>query len=756
MLNRLCTRAFARAAAASLRRNSNGSAGYGAGFVVALMLAAPDLGYAAPEVFEETAKITTPDPTYTRFPLQVAVEGDTIIATARKYRNEDNLDYFAAFLFRRDSTGAWTYVRQLAETSCDMGEGAEDTCGASVSIRNGVAVVAASQVYVFQRTANGDWVAAAREELFSGPGDAAMGTGALATTEPTGCYRDSKVFARNSSGIWTQAVAFPGEGSGCETWAATGVDADMSAGNRYILGVGGSDSGEVLIYEPSGTTWTRTAALISPIDRFRFGDAVAMDDNRAFVSGPIYRPMHVFNRSGGAWTHATDIVSPDDAERAPPSAMKVRNVVVAGFVSDLHRGGSVGLFQQNSSGRYEQVARLVASDSAAQPLYLGEDVDAHVSGSFARVVATSATGLYVFDLDSWGKTPAPLQYNFEQGNAAGWTPTAGSNFSVATSAGSRVYRQSYVGGDASSFVTSLDWTDQAVEADVKPTAFSGSDRWVGLVVRRTDANNSYYLTLRQSNVLDLKRIRNGAFVTLASTAVPVVLNRNYRLRLEAVGTLLRAYVNGRLALQVRDTELARGHAGVRTYRASADFDNIVVSHNPHLTLIDHRTQFVVDQKWDLVVGTWNFSYEPNRASLVQEDTTREGHAVARVDARDQIMQVRATASSFAAGTGSRWFGLLARYVDERNYYYVTVRSDNTISLRKLVNGAIQVLDTAPLTVSAGTAYTLRLEAIGSSLRAYVNGTLVLEASDSSYASGRYGFATYRTAARYDDLIVWEP
>jgi hypothetical protein len=89
-------------------------------------------------------------------------------------------------------------------------------------------------------------------------------------------------------------------------------------------------------------------------------------------------------------------------------------------------------------------------------------------------------------------------------------------------------------------------------------------------------------------------------------------------------------------------------------------------------------------------------------------------------------------------------------------YYVTVRHDNTISLRKLVNGTIHILDTAPLTVAAGTAYTLRLEAIGTSLRAYVNGNVVLEANDSSHARGKYGLATYRTAAKFDDFVAWEP
>jgi hypothetical protein len=357
-----------------------------------------------------------------------------------------------------------------------------------------------------------------------------------------------------------------------------------------------------------------------------------------------------------------------------------------------------------------------------------------------------------------GSTPAPVEETFEQGNAVNWTPIAGSGFSVVSSGGSQVFRQSNTAGDAGAYVANTNWTNQAIEADVRPTAFDGANRWVGLAVRRTDASNYYYVTLRQSNVLELKRMVNGAFVTLASAPMTVVLNRNYRLRLEAVGTRVRAYVNGRLAVEAVDSALQQGYAGVQMYRASADFDNVVLSHDPHLTLLDHHTDRVIDYLWNFTLGSWSPVYASGQpARLVQQNTAGDGRALARVPANDQVVQAAVTANSFDPGTtGSRWFGLIARYVDANNFYYVTLRQDNTVSLRKMVNGTIQVLDTAPLTVSTGTPYTLRLEAIGASLRAYVSGNVVLEASDSSHARGQYGLATYRTAATFDDFVAWQP
>jgi pectate lyase len=120
-----------------------------------------------------------------------------------------------------------------------------------------------------------------------------------------------------------------------------------------------------------------------------------------------------------------------------------------------------------------------------------------------------------------------------------------------------------------------------------------------------------------------------------------------------------------------------------------------------------------------------------------------------------MVQVNVVPTSFASGT-ERWFGVIARYVDVSNYYYVTLRTNNTISLRRLVNGAIQELDSAPLTVTAGSTYRIRLDAIGNSLRVWVNGKHLLEATDSTFAQGKYGLATYKASAQFDDFIAAQP
>ena len=46
--------------------------------------------------------------------------------------------------------------------------------------------------------------------------------------------------------------------------------------------------------------------------------------------------------------------------------------------------------------------------------------------------------------------------------------------------------------------------------------------------------------------------------------------------------------------------------------------------------------------------------------------------------------------------------------------------------------------------------------LGSSLRAYLNGALVIQTTDTTHASGRTGAMTYKAAADFDDYLAYQP
>ncbi|HJS21088.1 MAG TPA: hypothetical protein VJ764_00400, partial [Steroidobacteraceae bacterium] len=116
---------------------------------------------AGPLVIEETARLTSPDPSFT-FGSPVAVGGNSIIVGgSRPALNPEFPGQFelAAFLFERNSSGAWIFVRKLTEFLSRNEEGGEVNYDFDIAMNSLVAGVMFGELRVFERTAAG-WVSA--------------------------------------------------------------------------------------------------------------------------------------------------------------------------------------------------------------------------------------------------------------------------------------------------------------------------------------------------------------------------------------------------------------------------------------------------------------------------------------------------------------------------------------------------------------------------------------------------------------------
>lgn len=89
------------------------------------------------------------------------------------------------------------------------------------------------------------------------------------------------------------------------------------------------------------------------------------------------------------------------------------------------------------------------------------------------MVAQGTDAVYAWDLPVGFSQPALHQDDFQDGDAADWLPQAGSDFAVVTGTQSLVYRQRSLAGNATSLLSASAWSNQSIQADVKPTEFSG-------------------------------------------------------------------------------------------------------------------------------------------------------------------------------------------------------------------------------------------------------------------------------------------
>ncbi len=703
------------------------------------------LAFGRPIVVESNASFASPDPVaWPVFGYEVATNGEyALVSGFLNGPTNGDLNY-AAFLYRRVN-GQWTFQRVLRQFYKYYDS---YTYPVNFAMKGNLAAVALSGGFqVYELTSTG-W------------NDTGFGGDLTEDVETDG----TAVLAGVGEGLWNGSVAERGTGG---TWGSTflrgqprgnddefwGGPVDLE-GNFAILGTPYTydlEPQEIPVYQRAAPgSWSLLTKLQVPQYVYRLGAQVALRGGDAIVAsggGAYYWRLASTQfpagrlRSLGALNVGADITTIEKTGQLV--LMREFDVDLGVNVINVYRAPT-------ATGDYAYVAKLVAKSGAN----LGASFD--VAGNVVLASDVAGTTVHEFTLPASFAIPTPRQENFESGVATNWTPGAGAQYAVATTGANRVYRQSSLVGDAHAVLGGVSWRDQAIEADIRPTQFAQNDRWVGLATRYSNAQNYYYVTLRNSGSVQVKRMRDGVFALLASAPLAVTAGRGYRVRLESIGETLRVYVDGVRVLDVDDPAgLPAGNAALLTYQSRADFDNVVVSPSPRTTLFANT--FTAGQSSGAWTRNGTGQWTANGA-FSQNSVAGDARAYIGTATGDQVVAARVQPIAYAAPEGAqeRWSGLLARYRNETNYYYLTLRNSNTVSLRKLVNGVVTPLASAPFASTPGTSYSLRLEAVGNQLRAYVNGNLVLQATDSSHVSGAGGVVTFKTAANFDDYVSYQP
>ncbi len=165
--------------------------------------------------------------------------------------------------------------------------------------------------------------------------------------------------------------------------------------------------------------------------------------------------------------------------------------------------------------------------------------------------------------------------DFQDGNSNGWSRSSGT-WSIVTD-GSLAYRQSGTSADSNSRTGASSWTNYSIQARVKPTAFNGADRYVGVMARVVNSNHYYFLALQNGNRLLLGKRAGSSPITLATKSFTFSTGTFHTLRIDAQGSSLSGYVNGTLQLTASDSEFPSGIIGGATFFASATFDDFLVT-----------------------------------------------------------------------------------------------------------------------------------------------------------------------------------
>lgn len=157
--------------------------------------------------------------------------------------------------------------------------------------------------------------------------------------------------------------------------------------------------------------------------------------------------------------------------------------------------------------------------------------------------------------------------------------------------------------------------------------------------------------------------------------------------------------------------------------------------------------------WQIAAGSVFSVVRMNNNGVWRQASTEGTPSAWLTTNRRTTQSIQSEITLRAISGADRWVGLATRRTDDANYYYVTLRTNGRIELKRMRNGVITTLTSGPATLAVGAKVRLRLESIGGSHRVYLNDQQVLTAHDFQMREGSVGILTNRAAADFDNIIA---
>jgi ribosomal protein L28 len=350
--------------------------------------------------------------------------------------------------------------------------------------------------------------------------------------------------------------------------------------------------------------------------------------------------------------------------------------------------------------------------------------------------------------------------NFQDGNLDGWNIAAGT-WKLDEEDGNKFIKLPVIseGAEEGLFLGGDNqWKDYIVEAKVKAYNKDTSGPASGIIARAADSNNFYLFRLHWSlNSVQLMKKQNGKYATLKSIPFSKTfdLDKWYALKMDLSGKNITCFVDGEEVIKFEDDSFSGGKIGVRTWNQKAAFDDFKVSISVEpetINVFSDDFEAGNAMRWTVNSGNWSIDNVDTSKAFKQNSTDTNGFAVANnIWLKDFVIEADI---KFFNETSIISSGIISRYQDENNYYYLRLFSDtNKVQLFKKVNGILTMLKEAEVQVNSGQWYKLKFMLKGNALFAFVDGDLKISLIDDSFSNGAIGLYTQQESVTFDNISV---
>lgn len=673
-----------------------------------------------------------PGQTFTQFARNVAIDGANIIVLATFDGGQ------SALLYQRASGSARFTYRSTLLTSSKPSDRMQ------VRMKNGIAVVQfGAREWIFERSGS-TYVPGVAASPLNHPGGVAI-SGNSILFGGDDCGYDGVVYQKGSDGRWQITGRLDDNAGQC---VPEGLPVELNY--DYAL-IHAPDTHEVTTWRRNGTSldWVPAGAMTINAEVAATSAPFALQNSTVVTPG-----SYVFRREGSAWT-AQGRVVPADYGMGSGNARTVKyrdGVLVTSeyWIPDFHAG--VYVYLETAPGYFEHVAILQSNLGINDHDISGRTVVAGVSGS-------AGGSAILYSLPEPLAAPATIAADFEDADND-FTSVSG-QFAITARGSNHVLAQTSTSGYNVALADDSESTYyQRIEADITP-AYGPPEGWVGLIARYIDANNYYYVAVRSNGTGGLFRRLNGVNTLIGSWSGGAAPQH---VRLVVDDDEVGVTINNQFNAYATDRSLPCGRAGLATYHAAADFDDVQIAAAGKTDLLYKRfapdsdvNVTRVGREFNRIGGDWQYieTIPPFIEGYQQRDPNRSAVAFIGAQVRNQVIDVRVRIDSVSSPSAA-WVGLLGRYVDAQNHYFATLGFNGVVQIRKRVNGVVTLLGSTTYPVGPGADPRMQFSLVDDQLQLFINDRRMVSVHDDSIPEGAHGLATNRAAATWEYLFVTQP